>query len=240
MKPILIIQEIDHLKELKNRTLVVEIDAVEKIEPMFRAVTVDNHLLCINVHINQDITAISFQKEWRSIPLVFFLSGLGSIRELIFQYPILKKLNIKFFFESKKKQNYEAVQTLSSLGIGSGIIISEDADWNKLCDLMYFALCSKHPHAPIEPFQFLYDLYDKNSFLDYGIVFFNNRSLFKNMNLKRKFEKSWNQFDYTTETCSSCAGWRICLGKFAGMKDKTGCSDFTVKLLNLIESMKFK
>jgi hypothetical protein len=240
MKQILIIQDIDQLKKLKNRTIVVETDAIEKIEPIANAVQINNFLFCVKVHVNQDITEIPFTEELPKIPLVFYPTGLGDIKKLSSLLPILKKLNIKFFLDCEKKQNYEAIETLSSLGIGSGIIINENADWEKLIRLVYFALCSKEPHASIEPFQYLSDIYDKNTFIDYGTVFFNDRNVFKYLDKNKQVIKSWDQFFYETRSCASCAGWRICLGKYAGLKDKTGCKKFTIEMLKLIESIKIK
>jgi hypothetical protein len=51
-------------------------------------------------------------------------------------------------------------------------------------------------------------------------------------------QKIWQKFFYEATPCAACAGWRICMGKYAKMKDKTGCQNFTIELLNLIESMK--
>ena len=76
------------------------------------------------------------------------------------------------------KESYEAVQILSSLGIYSGIVINENADWEKLSNLMYYALCGKALHAPVEPFQFVYEMYGRNRLVDYGRVYFDEADNF--------------------------------------------------------------
>ena len=205
-----------------------------------------NHLL-----INQKITAITFQEEWQKTPVVIYPAGLGAVRDLIDMLPMLKKLKVTFFFSGAKRQNYEAVQILSSLGICSGVVIKENADWERLTDLMYYALCGKAWHAPIEPFQYVYEVYSRNTLVNYGKVF----SILDDdgdCNLTAKDakeaqrtqrgepDKSWQRFFYEGTACAACEGWRICLGKYAGLKDKSGCKAFTAELLNLIESIKFK
>jgi hypothetical protein len=258
MEPIVVIKDVNFLAELKNKTIVVETEDITQIEQIKNAVEADNHLFCIKLMVNQNITSLVYKGEWEKIPLVVYTEhgkrntehgkrntvngtrntanstrntehgDLGAVRDLIGWLPLLKKLNIKFFLDGGKEQNYEAVQILSSLGIYSGIVINEDADWEKLTDLMYYALCGKVPHAPIEPFQFVYDRYERNILVDYGRVFFNDA------------KNSWQRFFYEPTACAACAGWRICLGKYATLKDKSGCQHFTNEWLNLIENLKFK
>ncbi|MDR0206326.1 MAG: hypothetical protein LBI45_03595 [Bacteroidales bacterium] len=200
--------------------------------------------------INKNITEIDFQEEWRDMNLVIYAEGLGKVRDLIALLPVIKRLNLKFFLDGAKKENYDAVQILSSLGVYSGIVINEKADWEKLTDLMYYALCGRIPHAPIEPFQYVYDSYEKNVLVDYSTVFFNNSDRFftvrDNFNEKdvtesqRKQQVFRQKFFYQATPCSSCAGWRICMGKYAVLEDKTGCQAFTNELLTVIENLKFK
>ena len=246
MEHILIIRAVGLLAQLKNKTVVMETDSVEMIEPIRDAVQVNNSLFCIKLHLNQDITSIPFVEEWQNIPLVIYPNGLGTVRDFVGLMPMLKKLNVKFYLDGAVKQSYETVQILSSLGVYSGIVINEKADWEKLTDLMYYALCGKVKHAPIEPFQYVFDMYRRNVLVDYGTVFFENKERFEvfstegTKNAEETQRKLWQKFFYEATPCATCAGWRICMGKYAGLEDKTGCQNFTVELLNLIESIKFK
>jgi len=162
MMPFLKIQDINLLTQLKNRRIIFETDNIEMIEAIRDIVSVNNFLFCIKLNIKQNITSLSFREKWKNIPLVIYPDGLGIVKDLKRILPVLKKMNVKFFLNCAKKQNYKAVQILSSLGIYSGIVIDENADWEKLTDLMYYALCGKVPHAPIEPFQFVYEMYQRN------------------------------------------------------------------------------
>ena len=240
---------------------VVEIDSIDKIEAVKNAVTADHPLYCIKLHINQNITSIAFKKEWEGVPLVIYPAGLGAVRDLTGLLPVLKTLNIKFFLDGAMAQSYEAVQILSSLGIYSGIVINENADWEKLTDLMYYALCDKVLHAPIEPFQYVYDMYRRNMLVDYGMVYFDNPEVFEMVSgdvFTTKGTKEaqstqetehvnsspahssthWQKFFYESTPCAACAAWRICLGKYAALKDKSKCAAFTTNLLQLIENLK--
>jgi radical SAM protein with 4Fe4S-binding SPASM domain len=272
MEPILVIQDLDALPRLKNRSIVVETDNIELIKHIKTTVQLNNYLFCIKINIKQEITSIDFKEEWQNVPLVIYTDELGRVRDLIRLIPLLKKLNVKFFLNGTKKQNYEAVQILSSLGIYSGIVIDENSDWEKLTDLMYYSLCGKVIHAPIEPFQYVYDTYVKNTLVDYGTVFFNNPAkflyvsgngqvAFSKQNLEQKnffldhvdkineldknadyqqYTKSWQAFFYEPTPCAACAAWRICLGKYAHLKDTSLCQSFAVELLDTIENRKFK
>ena len=100
------------------------------------------------LHLPHPFTSISFQEAWKSTPHIIYPSGLGAVRDLIPLLPEIKRLNLKFFFDSAQEESYEAVQILSSLGVYSGIEINEDAHWERLTDLMYYALCDERPMHP--------------------------------------------------------------------------------------------
>jgi len=285
MDHVYIIQDINLIAQLQNKTVVVETDNSEKIEEIYNIVREHNQLYCIKLNVNQDISSISFKEEWKNIPLVIYrvsgssttltnhVSGgrcgdLGWVRDLVSMLPILKKLNVKCFLDGAVAQNYEAVQILSSLGIYSGIVINENANWEKLTDLIYYALCNRVQHAPIEPFQYVYDAYKQHTLVDYGTVFFENQERFiyvdnfftakcaketqstQNINTLNPYllkvplvadcNKPWQRFFYEGSVCAACEGWRICMGKYADMEDKNSCRDFTVELLNVVENRKFK
>jgi len=189
------------------------------------------------LYIKQDITKITFKEEWKDKSVVIYPDGLGKVRDLIPLLPLIKRLNVKFFLDCAKKENYDAVQILSSLGIYSGIVIDENADWERLTDLMYYALCGKVAHAPIEPFQYVYDMFDRNKLVDYGVVF-NEEVVFSTEGAKNTvLHRGWQRLFYERTDCAACEGWRICLGKYAALEDKSGCQSFMAEFLQLIESL---
>ena len=122
-------------------------------------------------------------------------------------------------------------------------MINEKADWERLTDLMYYALCGKAPHSPIEPFQYVYDMYDRNRLVDYGRVFFDEPVCFSTEIQRGDTEfhrENWQRFFYEPTPCAACEGWRICMGKYENLKDKSGCRKFTTEWLNVIEELKMK
>jgi len=210
----------------------------------------------LRLHRKQNITSISFKEEWKNTPVVIYPNGLGKVRDLVGLLPEIKNLNVKFFLDGSKEENYEAVQILSSLGVYSGIVMDEKTDWERLTDLMYYALCGKVPHAPIEPFQFVYEMYNRNRLVDYGRVYFEETNGLSDadelyLTTKNTMEPQsaqrlktsvggWQRFFYESTECAACEGWRICMGKYAEMTDKTGCQKFMTEWLNTIEELKFK
>ena len=237
------------------KKLVVETDGIEKLMAIEAAVRDRTPLYCVKLTVNRDITSLTFREEWQTIPLVVYPSGLGAVKDLIGLLPLLKKLNVKFFFDGEKPESYEAVQILSSLGIYSGIVINEKAIWEKLTDVMYYALYGRVPHAPIEPFRYVYDMYAPKKLVDYGTVYLHNPILFEIVSAETYLthplvssstcslvpsSTRWQKFFHQATPCAACEGWRICLGKYANMKDKTKCSNFTTSFLQIIETLKYK
>ena len=182
------------------------------------------------------ITTITFKEAPHERPQLLYPSGLGRVRDLIAMLPELKKQNVIFFLDGSVPQNYEAVQILSSLGVYSGILIDERADWERLTDLMYYALCGRVLHAPVEPFQFVFDTYERGALVDYGRVFDGESFLHTDDTDETDLHRF---FFYEATECGACEGWRICLGKYATLKDKTGCKTFTTEWLQIIENLKF-
>lgn len=271
MEHILIISNNNLLPRLKGKSIVMETDNFENITQIKNDILINNNLFCIIIHSTQDIASIEFKEEWENIPIVVYASELGKVRDLINKLPLIEKLNIKFFLRPEIEQNYSAIQILSSLGIYSGIVINENADWEKLKDLMYYSLFGRIMHAPIEPFQYVYDLYVDNAMVDYSTVFFDNPNKFlhvdengkmafskqdlqaqnfflndineltdleKNVVYKQK-TKAWQSFFYEPTQCASCAAWRICLGKFASLKEKS-CQSFIEEWLDALRLIKTK
>jgi len=206
------------------------------------------------LHIKQEITKIAFKEEWKEIPHVIYAGELGKVRDLIELLPLIKRLNIKFFLDGTKKKNYDAVQILSSLGIYSGIVINENADWERITDLMYYALCGKVPHAPIEPFQYVFEMYQRNKLVDFGRVyfeetngvsdvddqFFTTKNTMEPQKTQRiKTSVARQRFFYEPTECAACEGWRICLGKYDALENKSSCQNFMSEFLNVIEMKKY-
>jgi hypothetical protein len=63
MPPILIIQNLNMLSQLKNERIIVETGNIERIELINDTVSVNNHLFCIKLCVNQNITSISFKED---------------------------------------------------------------------------------------------------------------------------------------------------------------------------------
>ena len=188
MEHILVIQNNNLLSRFKNKSIIVEVDDFENLEQIKNDVQINNNLHCIVVHSTHDIASIEFNEEWKDIPIVVYATELGKVRDLISKLPLIQKLNIKFFLHPEFEQNYSAIQILSSLGVSSGIVINENADWEKLKKMMYYSLFGKVSHAPIEPFQYVHDLYDvfelymRDAVIDYDSVYFNNPSKYLYVN----------------------------------------------------------
>ena len=51
----------------------------------------------------------------------------------------------------------------------------------------------------------------------------------------RERNLSWRNYFINNHPCASCAGWKVCLGKFSGsIRDNAGCSRFFTEMLDLV------
>ena len=135
-----------------------------------------NRLLSIVIKSENLISQIEFKKEWRNIPLIFYVKGLGKIRDLWKTINLIKELDIIFFLPAGNTEISTSISFLSSLGIKSGIYFSKNKkpNYEALKDLIYYAFYPRVNIGDIQPFSFI----QKNNILTNGLnfssVYFNN------------------------------------------------------------------
>jgi hypothetical protein len=138
-------------------------------------------------------------------------------------------------------------------------------DWEALSDLMTYALCARVPHAAIDPFEYISRHFEPSTHLKWGAVFLDDPGQYfhldeeKNVALSRKealakqfigrideVEKAeyaevekrceaWSQNFIDHSVCSTCAGFKLCLGNFLPRDGKAdGCSTFFSEMFDVL------
>lgn len=148
------------LKRIKNRMLCVHVKDYRDIVSSANAVRVFNTLFCVVCDLKIPFEDIVDEDDWQGIPILLRVPSLGKFRNISEKLAVLKRYNLRVYFPSDD-DNLTAARVLSSVGIHTAIVFNEDTapGWDSLADLMTYALLGTAPHAPIEPFQTMADVY---------------------------------------------------------------------------------
>lgn len=184
---ILVVEYDDSLfNEIEGYNLVVKIDNLSNIHNIADSSKNKNSLHAI-LYENyfQTIASIDIDRSWNEMPLVFCLNSLGNFKNFVLQLPIIKTLNISFFFKCNNEDNFINLRILSSLNINCGLVLDQSLiHWELLLDLLTHSLYSKSKHKIIEPFKYIITNYKPQEYVDYSYVYFNDPRRFLHIDKK--------------------------------------------------------
>jgi hypothetical protein len=163
------------LAQLPGRAVVVYSDNITML-PDIEPYLADKHQLQeILLTIEQPLSAILPLPAWGHAHLTLYVSELGLFRDVDPYIKQLRAANLKIFMPAATPENFAGLRILSSLGITSGLLFDgQMPDWERVSDLMHYAVYGKYPHAPIEPFYFVTRHYQPTAQLDFGAVYFDD------------------------------------------------------------------
>lgn len=166
------------LKHLQGKKVVFRIGSIDLIPgTVDLGQKYDTHIHSLIVLSKVPVADVSFAKEYRDLPVALFSPRLGRFRDLVPRLQILKQMNIRIYLPFDTDQNISGLRILSSLGIASTAVLKHpNIDWERLSDLMVYALLGIVPRAPIDPFQYLADRYSPNARNDFSAVYFDDPS----------------------------------------------------------------
>jgi hypothetical protein len=134
-----------------------------------------NTLFCVIVESSLPLDQITFGQELENIPLALRAPSMGQFRDLRSQVDRLRGLNLRVYLPCHPAENLAALKVLSSLGVHTCAVFEDGYhDWDTLADLMTYAVLGRAAHAPIEPFSFIASHYDRNQWLDWGRIYFDD------------------------------------------------------------------
>jgi len=165
---------------LKGREVAIRIESTELIDEMITlARQWGLHIHCLLVHSSVPVAHTDFRKVSPDIPLGLFAPTLGRFRDLVPRLQDLRKLNIRVYLPLDSEENFAGLRILSSLGIASAAIFQEvNNQWEKVSDLMTYALLGRVVHAQMDPFHYMAENYSADQRNDFSVVYLNDPARF--------------------------------------------------------------
>ncbi len=190
--------EPEFINTFKGNAFVIKTSNPNQIEDINNITNQNNQLHCIWLQLNNKLSDLSINPEWKFIPISLFIEEMGDFRDIAPLVQILRNSNIRIFLNSDIPENYLSLQILCSLGIHCGLYFgSEKIQWDAFKDLLFYAAYAKRKVASIEPFQFVLDNYQINELTNWGSVYFNNPNRY--IHIRKDGKIAANAFDLNNE-----------------------------------------
>ncbi len=164
------------LSALSGRSVVVRIDDIRELSRVEEVLERNrSHLHCLVIESDASVVSLRYQESWSHIPIALFSPELGRFRDLAGQLGVLRKLNLRVYLPSDRAASFASLRVLSSLGIESALVFSKEGlDWERVADLMTYALLGQRPRAGIAPFNYVASRYQHERRTDFGAVYFDD------------------------------------------------------------------
>jgi hypothetical protein len=175
------------LAGLRRWKVVVHTNEGKAICQIHREVSKANDLHAILFRTEKSLSTLAFKEEWVNLPLAIYAEEFGEYKDLLPQMERIRKANVRIFLSSQHEFNYTGIRILSSLNINCGLYFNGAMpDWERMNDLMHFAIYSRTRHAPVEPFDWLVSHYQPAGYTDYNAVYFDDPSRYIHVNEKEQ------------------------------------------------------
>jgi len=163
------------LSAISGRSVVFRVENIEDlrgIRPHANEYSI--HIHCI-VFTTPTLTAFPLDTIDSDLPIALHASCLGSFPSLLRMLPALRHSNLRVYLPMTHADRFSELRILSSLGIHTaGVFCSDTEDWERVTDLMTYALLGRAPHAPIFPFQYLATRYHPQTRRNWTAVYFDD------------------------------------------------------------------
>ncbi|MDD5655980.1 MAG: hypothetical protein PHF00_01840 [Elusimicrobia bacterium] len=171
MNPILVCPPDEGLLgSLAGQQLIVRLDAPVDLVRSASMARVRNTLRALWMELDVPLYSLSLPEGVELLPLSLHVREMGPLHRSLPLIRSLKASAVRIFLPSQCARSYSDCRILSSLGVRSGIWMRPgQVDWDRLDDLMHYAVYGKAPHAPIEPFE---TMMSEEPFLAPDIAFF--------------------------------------------------------------------
>lgn len=171
------------INSLASRSVVPRVRSMEEVTEAARLVhEAKAHLHCIIVDSNRQLSFSSFSNDLGTLPIALFVSGIGNLAHVIRQVENIKKLNVRVYIPGDKPENFSAIRILSSLGVETAVVFDTNVDWDRLNDLMSYAVYGQVPHADIAPFDYMVKRYNRTDRNDFSAVYFDDYATYLHVN----------------------------------------------------------
>lgn len=163
-------------KKLEGCSLVIQTNKVNTVDSIVEKSNIYNfHIHTVWIQTEVPLSNVVFKENWPDIPVALQVSSIGIFHHFLNQLPVIRKLNLRVCIPLEEPKQYTDVRILSSLGLDTAVLFSSKTiDWDRLNDLMVYALLNIRPHGNIAPFNYLGDNFVVHKRNDYSSVYFNN------------------------------------------------------------------
>lgn len=164
------------LDRIRERTLIVRTtDPAQVMSIRDHIAGGSCRLQLIVLEYDGALTALDIDPRWQGLPLRVVCQTMGPYEELSARIPLLRSLGIAAFLPSCRRENFDSVRILASLGIPSGLVLTpETPAWDLARDLLHYQAYAQTAHADIEPFASVMADYDPERDLSFADVFHEN------------------------------------------------------------------
>lgn len=173
--------------------LIPKVHHVEDIRPAFDEASSMNRVFTIWLdNTLLSLSDIRLDDSFEGIPMLFHVYNVGDLYTVMSDIDCYKRLNMRVFISSSRKENFTSLKILSSLGIDCGILLdSKSINDDSFVDLASYFYLSQVPHASIEPFDFIWRNLHSEKNLDFSTVYFYNpeKYVFANPELELAFSE---------------------------------------------------
>jgi hypothetical protein len=226
MKIVKIKYDLELLKCIKNKQIVVYVDSLDMLECKFAEAKQNNHVVAFVALLPYtSISQIELKREWAEIPLVIYAYNIGDYDTFFENIEKFKAQDIRIYLHSRSSNFFTDLKIMSSLGIDCGVFFEEGVrvDDEKLLDLASYYYISPVPHATIEPFEFILRHIRDEENVTFDNVYFDNPLLYTDVSSKLNLEQvdlNNDCFDLkmqlyykhfmNLDECSKCPAFKIC------------------------------
>ncbi len=219
------------LTSLRDKSLVIRVDSLDKIRDIYTEFSRRNQVLAIVADLPfTAISQIEFREEWINIPTVINAYNIGNYDLLLRKIGIIRNLNVRIMLSGSSDNVYTDLKLLASLGIDCGLLIDDGIKLSdeKFLDLASYAYISPFPHASIQPFEYILRHLGDDNKSSFSAVYFDDCLTFCNYDKQScqdaideaetnefAFDVNIKMKDYYShflklDTCSKCPAFRVC------------------------------
>lgn len=183
---------------LRKRDLVLRLEDLDAVTDTVRAVREHCGLAALWLRPEAPLSDLSLSGLGGigDVPVYLEVPSLGPFREWLGQVAPLRRQRFHIALPEEAPSAYRDLRILSSLHVSCGIVFGErQPDWESLADLMAYALYTKVPHAPIEPFHFVVSRYEPDDRVDFGRVTFEDPSRFLHIDVEGRIALSRKELE---------------------------------------------
>lgn len=246
MKTVLLKYDLELLKSLKNRQIVVYTDTLDSLEHQYAEAKRNNRVTAFVATLPySSVSQIEFKEEWAEIPLIIFAYNIGDYNQFFVKVDTIRRLDARIYLSSTSLTVFTDLKIMSSMGVDCGILFDADVkiEDDKLLDLASYYYMSPAPHATIEPFEFILRHLRDESNESFDSIYFKNPLRYANAGTESDIENFEDNFDlrlhnyYThfmqLDDCSKCPAFKICNRKMSDIL--SSCSEIMNEIYEYAE-----